>query len=252
MTRTVRLAAVAVQFLTRVPVPAVDVAEGDLRSASMFFPAVGVLVAGTGIAVRAGTQWALGVPVATVLALVAMVAVTGAFHEDGLADTVDGVWGGWTPERRLEIMRDSRLGTYGTVALVGVLALRGALLMGVDLAGFARLALAGHVTGRAAGVALSGLLPAARDQGHGAQAAGALGPGGALVAAGTTLAVLGAVAGGWFWVPLVAAAVPVGLVRRLVRRRLGGLTGDVLGAVNQVAHVVAMGAVASLLRGGLL
>lgn len=252
MSEAVRLVGVAVQFLTRLPVPAIRVDDGDLRRASMLFPGVGLLVAGTGIAVRAGAEWALGVPVATVLAVTAMVAVTGAFHEDGLADTVDGVWGGWTPQQRVEIMRDSRIGTYGTVALVASLALRVALLVDVDLTGFARLAVAGHVTGRAAGVAMAAVLPAASDQGQGATVTGPLGWGGATVAAGTTLAVLLVVSGVWFWVPLCAAAVTVAAVRRLVRRRLGGLTGDVLGATNQAAHVVTMAALAALLRGGLL
>lgn len=252
MTEALRLFAVAVQFLTRLPVPAIRVDEGDLRRASMFFPFIGILVAGVGVGVRAGTEWALGASVATVLALTAMVAVTGAFHEDGLADSVDGIWGGWTPERRIEIMRDSRLGTYGAAALILSLALRYTLLAGFDLAGFAGLAFAGHVVGRAAGLAMAALLPAASDQGHGAQVAGPLGWGGAIVAAVTTLAVLVVVCGIWFWVPLVAAAVGVAAVRRLARRRLEGLTGDVLGATNQVAHIVAMGAVAALLRGDVL
>lgn len=252
MTETLRLLAVAVQFLTRFPVPAIRVDDGDLRRASMFFPFVGVLVAGVGLAVRAGTEWALGASVATVLALTAMVAATGAFHEDGLADAVDGIWGGWTPERRIEIMRDSRIGTYGAAALILSLALRYTLLAGFDLIGFARLVFAGHVIGRAAGLAMAALLPAASDQGHGAKVAGPLGWGGAIVAAITTLAVLVVACGIWFWVPLAAAAVAVAAVRRLARRRLAGLTGDVLGATNQVAHIVAMGAVAALLRGGLL
>lgn len=250
--RAGHLVAVALQFLTRVPVGGVDVGEDDLRAASMFFPVVGVLVAGAGIAVRAATEWALGAPAATVLAVTAMVAVTGAFHEDGLADTVDGLWGGWTPEQRIAIMRDSRIGTYGTAALVAVLALRGTLLAGADLEGFARLALAGHVTGRTAGVALAALLPAAADEGHGARVAGALGTGGAVVAGVTTVAVLALVAGRWLWAPLGAATLAVGGARRLARRRLGGITGDVLGAANQIAHVAAMCALAALLRGGVL
>lgn len=252
MAETARLLGVAVQFLTRLPVPAIRVADGDLRRASMFFPSVGLLVAATGIAVRGGTEWALGAPVATALALTAMVATTGAFHEDGLADTVDGVWGGWTPQQRLEIMHDSRIGTYATVALISSLGLRYALLVDVDLTGFARLAAAGHVTGRAAGVAMAALLPAASDQGHGAAVAGPLGWGGASVTAGTVVAVLAVVSGVWLWVPLCAVGLTLAAVRRLVRRRLGGLTGDVLGATNQVAHVVTMATVAALLRGGML
>jgi adenosylcobinamide-GDP ribazoletransferase len=247
-----RLLAVAVQFLTRLPVPAIRVDDGDLRRASMFFPAIGLLVAAIGVGVRAGSEWALGSVPATVLAVAAMVAATGAFHEDGLADTVDGLWGGWSPQERIAIMRDSRIGTYGTVAIVASLGLRVALLAGVDLLGFARLVFAGHVTGRAAGLVMAAVLPAASDQGHGAQVAGPLAMGGAAVAAVTTLAVLATVAGFWLWAPLLAAAVVVAAMRRLVRRRLGGVTGDVLGATNQMAHLAAMAALAAVLRGGAL
>src|SRR5687767_13396010 len=109
MREQLRLLAVAVQFLTRLPVPSIPVDDSDLRRASMYFPVVGIPVAAVGVGVRSGTEWALGTAAATVLAVTAMVAVTGAFHEDGLADSVDGIWGGWTPERRIEIMRDSRL-----------------------------------------------------------------------------------------------------------------------------------------------
>ena len=246
-----RLFAVAVQFMTRFPVPAIRVEEGDLRRASMFFPLIGVLVAGAGIAVRAAAGWLWGPGVGTVAAVLAMVAVTGAFHEDGLADTADGVWGGWSPAQRLRIMRDSRLGTYGSVALFGVLALRLALLAPLPLDRFAATVLIGHVTGRSAGLALAALLPAARDQGHGAKATG-LPPGaGVVVAAATLAAVLALCAGRWAWAPLLAAALGVLAVRRLARRRLNGLTGDVLGAVNQVAHVLAMAAMVALWRWGL-
>ena len=252
MREQLRLLAVATQFLTRLPVPAIRVDDGDLRRASMYFPVVGVAVAAVGVGMRSSTAWALGPGVATVLALIAMVAVTGAFHEDGLADSVDGIWGGWTPERRIEIMRDSRLGTYGAVALIASLGLRFALLVGVDAVGFARLVFAGHVTGRAAGVVMAALLPAASDQGHGAKVAGPVGIGGAVVVAVTTLGVLVVTAGAWLWVPLVAAAIAMAAVRRLVRRRLEGLTGDVLGATNQVVHIVVMGCLAALLRAELL
>ena len=252
MREHLRLLAVAVQFLTRLPVPAIHVGDGDLRRASMYFPLVGIVVAAVGVGVRWGLGFALGTSAATVAALTAMVAVTGAFHEDGLADSVDGIWGGWTPQRRIEIMRDSRLGTYGAVALTASLGMRFALLVGVDLVGFARLAFAGHVTGRAAGVAMAALLPAASDQGHGAKVAGPLGAGGAAVAAVTTVGVLAITAGVWLWVPLLAGVLALAAVRRLARRRLEGLTGDVLGATNQVVHIVVMACLAALLRADLL
>ncbi|HVM19025.1 MAG TPA: adenosylcobinamide-GDP ribazoletransferase, partial [Egibacteraceae bacterium] len=150
-----RLLAVAVQFLTRFPVPAIRVDDGDLRRASAAFPLVGVFVAAVGIAVRAAAEPLWGPLPATVTAVLAMVAATGAFHEDGLADAVDGIWGGWDPEQRVAIMRDSRIGTYGTVAVVGNLGLRVALLAPLRLGVFVTAVLCGHVLGRAAGLVMA-------------------------------------------------------------------------------------------------
>src|SRR5919198_3291922 len=138
MPEPLRLLLVALRFMTRLPLPRVEFREGDLRRASALFPLVGAVVAGIGIGVRAALEPLWGGSVAPLGALAAMIVVTGALHEDGLADTADGLWGGWTPAQRLEIMRDSRVGTYGVVALVGALSLRIALLAPLSLLGFAR------------------------------------------------------------------------------------------------------------------
>lgn len=245
-----RLTAVAFQFLTRLPVPAIRVADGDLRRASAAFPLVGVGIAGIGIAVRAGSAPLWGLLVATIAATAAEVAATGAFHEDGLGDVVDGIWGGWDPAQRIEIMRDSRLGTYGLIGLVTVLGLRVALLAPLDLAWFARATLTGHVLGRASILVMVRLLPAASDQGHGAKVTQPVGPLGTAVAAGTTVVVCLVALGAWAWVPFAAALVPIAATRRLYRRRLGGLTGDCLGATNQLVHLAVLAAVALVVTNG--
>ncbi|QBI21393.1 adenosylcobinamide-GDP ribazoletransferase [Egibacter rhizosphaerae] len=250
MHETVRLTAVAFQFLTRLPVPAVPVGPGDLRRAMGAFPLVGVAVAAIGVAVRMGGETVWGPFVGTVLGMLAMVLATGAFHEDGLADTADGLWGGWTPEQRLEIMRDSRLGTYGTVALVGVLLVKIALLAGLDWMGFARAVLAGAVLGRASTLVAAAWLPAAGASSAGDVAGRATGRG-ALAAA--VLALLAAFAGGGRWAPaLLAVGVAVTwLGGRLLRARLGGITGDGLGAINLLVDVAVIAAVAGLVGAGL-
>jgi adenosylcobinamide-GDP ribazoletransferase len=248
--RIVHLAAVAIQLLTRVPVPVGDVDDDDLRAAAFFYPAVGCIVAAAGIGVRAATAPLLGKTPATILAIAATIATTGAFHEDGLADSADGLWGGWTPERRVEIMRDSRLGTYGATALFISLGLRVALLAPLDLRLFAAAEVAGHVLGRAAGVAIAATLPPVGDQGLGAKVIGPAGPVTAAGVAGTSIAA--AVLGGRTWAGalLAVTAVTVVLVRRVARRRLGGLTGDLLGATNQLAHIGVLVAVVALRRAG--
>jgi adenosylcobinamide-GDP ribazoletransferase len=253
MTEALRLTAVAFQFLTRLPVPQIRVDDGDLRRASAAFPLVGVVVGAVGVAVRAGAEVLWGPGPATIAAVLAMVAVTGAFHEDGLADSADGLWGGWTPEQRVAIMRDSRLGTYGAVALVAVLALRVALLLALPLAAFAAAVIAGAVLGRASTLLLVRLLPAAPAAagGSGASVVGPLGRGGTLVAATTVAAVLAGAARLWAPFLLGAGLVVVAACRRLLRRRLGGVTGDGLGASNQLVELAVIAAVAALVGAGL-
>ena len=241
-------AAVAVQLLTRIPVRLSQVTDADLRRSCVFFPAVGLLVAVAGIATRYAFAAPLGRPAASVLAVAVMVLITGAFHEDGLADTADGLGGGATPERRLEIMRDSRIGTYGAVALVLSLLLRVALLAPLPLDVFAAAVVAGHVLGRAGGVLLAGLLPPAADGGLGARVIGVNGIG-TWLAVALQAVLAAAFASGWsLWLPLVAALLAVLGTARLAHRALGGLTGDVLGAATQLAHLAAMAAVVAAHR----
>lgn len=246
----VRLLLVAVQFLTRVPVPAIPVGGDDLRRATAAFPLVGVLVGGVVLGVRAAAEPVLGAAAATVLAVAAGVAATGAFHEDGLADTVDGLWGGWTPERRVEIMRDSRVGTYGASALFGVLLLQVVLLAEVDLATFAAAVLGGHVLGRAAVLGMIRALPAYHDQGSGAAVADPVGPLGTGVALATVAAVVVPTFGPWLWVPVVAGALAAAWLRGVTRRRIGGLTGDILGATQQLVLLTTIASATALDRAG--
>lgn len=248
----------AVGFLTRLPAsraagplrPAAP-AGTDLTRAAGFFPLVGAAVAAAGVAVWFLVEALLGPLAAAVASVLATVALTGAVHEDGLADVADGLWGGATPEQRLEIMRDSRLGTFGAVALVADLLLRTALLAPLDLAAVVRVLVAGHVIGRAAPLVLAAWLPPARRDGQGARL-GRVGRGSALLAAATVTAAAVASAGWWAPVVLGAAALAVAALGRAARRRIGGVTGDVLGAGVQVAGLASAATVAALAHGGLL
>jgi adenosylcobinamide-GDP ribazoletransferase len=263
-----RLFAVALQFLTRLPMPRVQVRGDDLRRASALFPLVGAVVAGIGIGVRAALEPLWGGGVATVAALAAMIAFTGALHEDGLADTADGLWGGWNPAQRLAIMRDSRIGTYGVVALLVVLGLRASLLLPLSFADFARATACGHVLGRASTLLLVRLLPVAPPPGEaggppgggaaevrprlGAAVVGPLSLRGALAAVIVVVLTVLLATGVWAAVPLAAGVVICLLCAELFRRRLGGITGDTLGAANQLVDLAAIAAVAALARAGLL
>ncbi len=224
-------------LLTRLPVPVRLTAPRGARAA-WAWPLAGAVVAALAAGVAAGAL-ALGLPpgVAAGLALAVGVLMTGALHEDGLADTADGLWGGHTRERRLEILRDSRIGTYGVVALVLVIGLRWQAL--VALAAEPWDLVAAAVLSRAAMAGVAWALPHARPDGL--SAATGRPPGGAValgavVAAGLALGLAGPAA---LWAGLAAGLAAAGIAR-VARARIGGQTGDILGASQQLAEVAAL------------
>lgn len=235
----------AIGWFTRLPLPGRAVRD-DLAGALGWLPFIGIVVAAVGGLTRAATLWLGDLPSA-VLTVAACVAVTGAYHEDGLADTFDGLWGGWTVERRLEIMRDSRIGTYGASALGLALLLRVAVLAPLDAATTVRVLVLGHVTGRAVILPLLRWLPPARTDGA---LAPTRPPEGSTpwAIAGTTTVVVAVLAGGLAGAAAVAGgAVAAALLGAIARSRIGGITGDVLGGANQVAHIATMVVAAALL-----
>jgi adenosylcobinamide-GDP ribazoletransferase len=248
----------AIALLTRLPPMIIGTfrvhgAEGadDQRSTAMaWFPLVGAIVGGIGVLTWVIADGFLGRAPAAVAAVLATIAVTGALHEDGLADTADGLWGGATRERRLEIMRDSNIGTYGAIALAGDLLLRAVLLTPLGLPDVARALIAGHVIARLAPLVITWWLPPARTDGLGAGIAGDAGRPAWLIACGT--AAVAAIVAGGFWAPLllVAAAAPVWLVGRAARNRIGGFTGDILGAAVLTSSLAVTATVAALVEAG--
>lgn len=229
----------AIQFLTRIPIRLRR--EPDIAASVPWFPVVGVLI-GCAVGGTAAGLWHLVPPlVAAAVAVTIGLLMTGAFHEDGLADVADAFGGGWTIERRLEILKDSRHGSYGVAALCSSIVVR-VLCLG-SLPGPAAMfgaAVAAHVIGRAAAVGLMGVAPLATHPGLGADY------GQAATATRTTVGVLGglalgAVAIGWWVAPLVAVAiVSIGSLRWLAMRKIGGVSGDVLGACEQVAECLCL------------
>jgi adenosylcobinamide-GDP ribazoletransferase len=230
-------ARLALAFLTRLPVAdGRPVDARRLSRAAVFFPAVGLVVGGVMGATRLLADLALGPEPATVLALLAAVLVTGAFHEDGLADTADGLGAHARRERKLEIMRDPRVGTYGALALAFALLFAFAVLSGLDGEHMLRAALAGHVLGRWSTLPQSLLLPAARAEGSGALVRAT--PAG-LVAATAFAAAVALLTGGFgpgLLALAVAAATTAGAGLAMARA-LGGVTGDTFGAVNKLVEL---------------
>ncbi|HTI67346.1 MAG TPA: adenosylcobinamide-GDP ribazoletransferase [Caulobacteraceae bacterium] len=226
----------ALQFLTRIPMPALDRFEpGWTTRAVRYFPLVGQLVGGLSALVLVGAAYVWNGWVAALLATAASVLVTGALHEDGLADTADGLGGGATPGRRLEIMKDSRTGTYGFLALGLVLALKVAVLGGQPAFVAGAALLAAHGLARAAAVVVMRLTPYAPlgAAGKWAPAARGVTAGEAATAvalAAWPLALLPAETG---LAGVAAGAAAAAVVALTARRLVGGHTGDVLGAVEQ-------------------
>jgi len=230
----------AASFLTRLPWPDPgEVAAGGLAAAMRCFPLVGL---GLGLAaglIAAGLS-RLGLPPlpSALLAVLTLALLTGALHEDGLADLADGMGARGGRDQRLAVMRDSRSGAFGVLALVFSVGLRAAAL--AALPGGWRLTgalMAAAALSRAMIPAVMQLMPPARPDGLGA-AAGTPDAGIAATAAGIGLgvAVLGLGLGGAL-AATVAALLGAGAVTALARRSLGGHTGDVLGAVQQAAEI---------------
>ncbi|WP_228139914.1 MULTISPECIES: adenosylcobinamide-GDP ribazoletransferase [Psychrobacter] len=242
---------VAIQFLTRLPVPPfIHYNPQWLHQSSRHFPAVGLLVG----LLCAGVFWLgsiLFTPlVAAVISTVFSIRLTGAFHEDGLADSCDGLGGGLTRERTLTIMKDSRLGTYGVLGLVSALLLKVTLLASMPLSVAIIALIIGHTASRLLCISLLALLPYGGEIEH-AKAkpmAQQLTPlqgvlsSGWLILAGVLVTIIfpntmHQIGLGQWLLTLLLALIATDYMRRLLRRRLEGYTGDGLGATQQVSEV---------------
>ena len=253
----VRLFFIALQFFTRLPIPSwVGFEASWLQHASRYFPLVGCVVAAIAAGVYFAAALVLPAPVAAVLSTAASIYLTGAFHEDGFADTCDGLGGGMTRERVLEIMKDSRVGAYGAIGIVCMLAAKlTALAMLPPRVAVGALFLA-HPLSRLAAASLIWKLDYVRGEGKAKPLAQQMS--GAEFAIATLSALLPVpvlLANGWIASPAVLAAVLAALLAafwlgRKLHMRLGGYTGDCLGAVQQLAEaLIYVGVLATLGHG---
>jgi len=244
---------VAIQFLTRLPVSrALNSSETDIGKAAAFFPLVGVIVGGGAALAFVVLQKILPLPASVFCAIVFAVFITNGFHEDGLADSFDGFGGGWTKDRVLEIMRDSRIGTYGTLALIFVILGKFILLSSLPAAQIWRWLIVAHTASRWTTLPLCGWLPYARVEGQGklvAKQVGAL----EIVTATATLLVAFLL---FPWRAALTALLMTSLLTLITglyfRARLQGITGDCLGAANQLTEVGLYFAAVVLFRFNLL
>jgi adenosylcobinamide-GDP ribazoletransferase len=241
--------AAALTFLTRLPLPAPAI---RLVEAMDMFPIIGALI-GLFCGCIYGGAAAFGATplLAAILAVTAGLILTGALHEDGLADTADGM-GGNTRESRLAIMRDSHIGTYGVLALLAAMAIKVTALASLaPLPGLAALATTGAFS-RAAIVWLMWSTPSARSDGLSAMAGRPVWPvtmRTLLIGAAGSAVLLGATAGpGPAIAALVIGAAATWFVRNGAMRSLGGQTGDICGALQVIAENAMLLALALTVR----
>jgi adenosylcobinamide-GDP ribazoletransferase len=229
--------AVAFQFLTRLPVPSVAFAPDGLARSVKFFPLVGLLIGSGAALLEKLLAPHLGRAVSAVVVLLYLVLITGCLHEDGLADLADSL-GGWNPEQRLAILRDSRIGTYGAAALGLSLLSRAVLLAGLPLEHFTAYLISAHVLCRWSTLPLSYYLPPAREsEGQGARIASLTSASSLIVGSVFTLVtVMVALRKAAIAPVLSAIAIPL-LSSFFYMRKFGGVTGDCFGATNQLTEI---------------
>jgi adenosylcobinamide-GDP ribazoletransferase len=238
MRNAIHLFFTAVRFLTRLPVPAGDFHTGDLANSLVFFPVVGLLLAAGGLLLHFVLATHTGNAVVVLVILLYLVLLTGGLHEDALADAADGLGGGWEKEQMLAIMRDSRIGSYGAIAIAFSLLGRFVLLTELPATKFAAYFAAGQVLSRWTPLPLSFfMLPARAGSGQGSRVARKLSwfslICGTLLALGIALLFL---KGALLWAGSVAVLITA-ITGFYYQKRLGGITGDCLGATIQLAEI---------------
>ncbi len=239
MIQQARLFLCALQFLTRLPTPELKTFQPEwISRAAPYYPVVGWIVGGLSAAIFYGATFVWSPLVSAVLAVAAGFLITGGFHEDGLSDTADGLGGGQTPARRLEIMKDSRIGSFGALSLWAVLTLKVAALSTLGPLQGAVALVAVHGAARTASVVVMSALPYAGDL---TQTKLKPSPTGvrrseAVIAVILGLAPLALLPFGQTALSLLLTLAGAGTLVFAARRYIGGWTGDVLGAVEQLTE----------------
>lgn len=249
MLQELRLFLTAVQFFTRIPVPAwVGHSALQLEQAARYFPLVGICVGALSAAVLWLGAQVLPLSLAVGLSMAASILITGAFHEDGLSDFADGMGGGYTLEKTLAIMKDSRVGAYGVIALVLVLLLKYQALLALgdkhSLMLVAAALIAAHSVSRlmAASLMLTQRYIREDDSARAKPAAQQISAISFTIALLTSIAALGIWCAAGAHIAAILAAVAAALLMRAylawqLKKRLCGYTGDCLGAVQQLSEL---------------
>lgn len=229
---------IALGFFTRIPVSAnLDFSQDKLNRASRYFPLVGWLIGAICALVFLGASQIFSLEISILLSMLASVLLTGCFHEDGLADTSDGFGGGWTTKQKLAIMKDSRVGTYGATALWFALTLKFYTLTQIEHVVLALII--AHPLSRTVSTALIYYLPYVTDlDSSKVKPLAESNQKNDLFWGVLTGLIALYFVGPFFWIVLLAVCVTGLISRALLRKQIGGFSGDTLGAVQQVSELV--------------
>ena len=230
---------VAFQFLTQLPISRIAYHPDSLSRSAKFFPVVGLVIGLGASLLQHLLAPYLNRTLVAFLVLTFLVLITGGLHEDALADAADAFGGGWNREQVLMILRDSRIGSFGALALVLSVLARFLLLSILPMHRFTALVVSAHVLCRWTTLPLSYFLRPARESndGQGARIARKTSPASLLIGSLLSFAVVLYLMRREFWIPVLVALGITGLSGLYYFRRIGGVTGDCFGATNQLAEI---------------
>jgi adenosylcobinamide-GDP ribazoletransferase len=226
----------AVMFFTRVPISLSNFDNSDLNKATRYFPLVGILVGAVGALVFWLSNILLPLEVALLISMASTILLTGAFHEDGLADAIDGLGGGWSKEQVLTIMVDSRIGSYGAIGLVMVLLTKYQALSYQTVTLIPVTLIAGNALSRLCAVLVMFTQSYVKAEGKSKPLATKLNITELIIATFFGIAPMA-----FLEIKLLSALVPVAIVwlwfSAKIKSRIGGYTGDCLGAMQQLTEI---------------
>jgi adenosylcobinamide-GDP ribazoletransferase len=229
---------VAFQFLTRLPISVSSCQPDSLSRSTKFFPLVGLVVGLAASILQGVLAPHLNRTLVAVLILTFLVLITGGLHEDGLADAADAFGGGSSREKVLTILRDSRIGSFGALALILSILARFLLLSLLPLNRFTAFVVSAHVLCRWTALPLSYFLPPAQENdGQGARIARKISPSSLITGTVLTLGIVISLMRKEFWIPCLVAIFITAASGLYYFRRIGGITGDCFGATNQLTEI---------------
>lgn len=238
MKRELELFFTALMFFTRLPVPTIEYSQEKLNASSRYFPLVGVLVGALSATVFMFSTLILPLKVAVLLSMIASILITGAFHEDGFADTCDGFGGGYTKEKILDIMKDSRIGAYGAIGIILLLILKFLLLSEIQPMMIPIVIVAGHSVSRLISISLLYSMVYVKESGKAKPLSTALPLSSLIVASIFGLFPLLL----FKKILVILIIIPLLFTRWYLsyyfKKHIGGYTGDCLGAAQQVSEIV--------------